>query len=172
MTQPKPVRPLLLLRRLALGSCALALGASSFHLSAADAPAAPAAGPTAKPVIEVRRALFTLIGSNFRPVGDTLQGKVPYDAAEIQKRVARVAFLAPQLSEVFPDFSATGDTKAKPEIWSNRADFDSRLKDFQTHVAALAHVVEKDAGNVDTFKAAAAAVGKDCKGCHDEYKSK
>ncbi len=161
-----------LLRRLALGACVLALGASTFSLSAADAPPAPAAGPTAKQVIDVRRALFTLIGSNFRPVGDTLQGKVPYDAADLQKRVARVAFLAPQLSEVFPDFSATGETKAKPEIWSNRADFDNRLKDFQSHVVALAQVVEKDAGNADAFKAAAAAVGKDCKGCHDEYKAK
>ncbi|WP_295686115.1 cytochrome c [uncultured Nevskia sp.] len=160
-----------LLRRAALGACVLVLGASAFSLSAAD-PAPAVAAPTAKQVIDVRRALFTLIGSNFRPVGDTLQGKIPYDAADIQKRVARVAFLAPQLSEVFPDFSATGETKAKPEIWSNRADFDTRLKDFQTHVLALAQVVEKDAGNADAFKAAAAAVGKDCKGCHDEYKAK
>ena len=161
-----------LLRRYAAGACALALGASALSLSAADAPPAPAAGPTAKQVIDVRRALFVLIGSNFRPVGETLQGKLPHDPAELQKRIARVAFLAPQLSEVFPDFSATGETKAKPEIWSNKADFDSRLKDFQTHVLALAQVVEKDAGNVDAFKAAAAAVGKDCKGCHDDYKAK
>jgi cytochrome c556 len=153
-------------RRITLGACALLMTASSLPLSAAD----PAPNP--KPVIDVRRALFTLIGSNFRPVGDTLQGKIPYDAAEIQKRVARVAFLAPQLSEVFPDYSATGDTKAKPEIWSNRADFDNRLKDFQTHVTALAQVADKEPGNVDAFKAAAAAVGKDCKGCHDEYKAK
>ncbi|WP_428384330.1 c-type cytochrome [Nevskia ramosa] len=160
-----------LLRRATLGACALVLGASTFNLSAAD-PAPAVAAPTAKQVIDVRRALFTLIGSNFRPVGDTLQGKIPYDAADLQKRVARVAFLAPQLSEVFPDVSATGETKAKPEIWSNRADFDGKLKDFQTHVLALAQVVEKDSGNVDAFKAAAAAVGKDCKGCHDDYKSK
>lgn len=171
VTQPIPASHLLL-RRLALSTCVLAFGASTFNLSAADAPPAPAAGPSAKQVVDVRRALFTLIGSNFRPVGDTLQGKVPYDAADLQKRVARVAFLAPQLSEVFPDFSATGETKAKPEIWSNRADFDGKLKDFQSHVLALAQVVEKDAGNADAFKAAAAAVGKDCKGCHDEYKAK
>ncbi len=160
-----------LLRRATLGACALVFGVSTFQLSAAD-PAPAVAAPTAKQVIDVRRALFTLIGSNFRPVGDALQGKIPYDAADLQKRVARVAFLTPQLSEVFPDFSATGETKAKPEIWSNRADFDGKLKDFQTHVLALAQVVEKDAGNVDAFKAAAAAVGKDCKGCHDDYKSK
>lgn len=158
------------LRRLVPSACALCLAVSSFPLIAADA--APAAGPTAKQVIEVRRALFTLIGSNFRPAGDTLQGKLPYDAAELQRRIARVAFLAPQLSEVFPEHSATGDTKAKPEIWSNRVDFDSRLKDFQSHVLALAEVTDKQPGNVDAFKAAAAAVGKDCKACHDDYKSK
>jgi len=171
MTQPLHARTHFP-RRLALSACALVLGVSSLGLQAADAPTAPAAGPTAKQVIDVRRALFTLIGSNFRPVGETLQGKQPYDAAEIQKRVARVAFLAPQLHEVFPDYSASGETKAKPEIWSHRADFDSRLKDFQSHVLALAQVVDKDPGNVDAFKAAAAAVGKDCKACHDDYKAK
>ncbi len=154
------------LRRIVLGACALAITAGSLPLLAAD----PAPNP--KPVIDVRRALFTLIGSNFRPVGDTLQGKQAYDAAELQKRIARAAFLAPQLGEVFPDYSANGDTKAKPEIWSNRADFDARLKDFQTHVVALAQVIDKEPGNADAFKTAAAAVGKDCKGCHDEYKSK
>lgn len=139
---------------------------------AEDAPAPSAATPAARQAIEIRKAIFTLIGANFRPVGETLQGKAAYDADDIQKRAARVAFLAPLLTDAFPDISSSGDTKAKPAVWSQRADFDQRLKAFQDHAITLAQLTEKDRSGGDAFKAAAAAVAKDCKGCHEDYKAK
>jgi cytochrome c556 len=148
------------------------LAAVSTTTVAEDAPAAAAASPAARQAIDVRKAIFTLIGANFRPIGETLQGKTPYDADDIQKRAARVAFLAPLLTDAFPDVSSSGDTKAKPAVWSQRADFDQRLKAFQDHTLALAQLTEKDKSGGDAFKAAAAAVGKDCKGCHEDYKAK
>jgi len=42
----------------------------------------------------------------------------------------------------------------------------------QVHAAALAEVVDKEKGATDGFKAAVAALGQDCKGCHDAYKLK
>lgn len=145
----------------------------SANAEAQQAPA-PAGPPPARQAIEVRKAVFTLIANNFKPIGDALQGKVAYDAAEIQKRAARVAFLSELAGETFPDFSNTGlpDTKAKPEIWSDRADFDKRLKEFREHAATLAQVSAKEKTASDAFKAAAAAVGQDCKGCHEAYKVK
>lgn len=148
------------------------LGAISTLAVAQDAPAPNAAPPAARQAIEVRKAIFTLIGANFRPIGETLQGKTPYDAADVQKRAERVAFLAPLLTDAFPDISSSGDTKAKPEIWSHRADFDQKLKTFQDHAVALAQLVGKDNTGSDAFKTAAAAVGKDCKGCHEDFKAK
>lgn len=160
--------------RLAYGALLLGLGGS---LTAAAQTVAPAAAtgappPAAKQAIEYRKAVFTLIGGNFRPLGEVLQGKSPYDAAEAQKRASRLQFLAGLLDESFPEVSSTGDTRAKAEIWSNRADFDGKLKEFQQHVAVLNQVAARDKSSADEFKAAAGAVGQDCKTCHETYRTK
>lgn len=87
-----------------------------------------------------------------------LQGRATYESIDVPKSASRVAFLAGLLNEAFPDNSASGDTKARPEIWSNRADFDKRVKDFQDHSAALVRVAAREKSGSDAFKAAAAAV--------------
>lgn len=143
------------------------------NVAFAQQAAAPEANPARK-AIEVRKAVFTLIANNFKPIGDTLQGKAQYDAAEIQKRAARVAFLADFIGEGFPEVSNTGlpDTKAKPEIWTDRAGFDKKVADFREHTATLAKLSATEKTASDAFKTAAAAVGQDCKGCHEAYKVK
>jgi cytochrome c556 len=141
--------------------------------NAQTAPAGAAPGPSpARQAVDARRAAFTLIGANFRPLGAILKGAAQADAAEVNKRATRLAFLAGLLDENFPDVSNLGqpDTKAKAEIWSDRADFDKKLKSFQTDVAALVQVGGAEKGSADAVKAAIAAVGQDCKACHDKYR--
>jgi cytochrome c556 len=134
---------------------------------------APAPPPNlAKQAIENRKAVFTLIGNNFKPIGEILRGTSTYESVEVGKYVTRVSFLTGFLIEAFPEVSKTGDTQAKPEIWSNRADFDKRVKDFGEHASALSQVVAQGGGNSDAFKTAARAVAQDCKGCHDNYRNK
>lgn len=147
----------------------------SLIANTAIAQQALALGPNpARQAIEARKAVFVLIANNFKPIGDTLQGKKPYDAVDIQKRAARVAFLTDLIAETFPEVSNTGlpDTKAKPEIWNDRPGFDKKLNEFREHVAALAKVSATETTASKTFKTAAAAVGQDCKSCHDAYKVK
>jgi cytochrome c556 len=137
--------------------------------------AAPGAGPSpARVAIENRKAVYTLIGSNFRLIGGILKGSTPYDAAAAQKSITRLVFLSGLVDELFPEASNLGEpeTKAKPEIWSNRADFDKKLKDFQTHLVALQIVNDADKNATEAFKTAATAVAQDCKGCHDAFKVK
>ena len=136
--------------------------------------AAPSGPPPGRQAIEARKAVFALIGNNFKPIGETLQGKRPYDAADIQKRAARVAFLADLIDETITDASNTGlpDTKAKAEIWSDRANFDKKLAEFREHAATLAKVSATEKTASDAFKTAAAAVGQDCKSCHEAFKVK
>lgn len=158
------------------------LAAASAQLFAADAPAPasdkPAAAPggpsPAKQAIGVRKASFTLIGNSFKGIGDTLSGKAEYNAADIEKRAKRVAFLSEFLTDAFPEVSNVGepDTKARVEIWTQKAEFDKKLKDFQEHAATLAKVASTEKTASDAFKAAAGAVAKDCKGCHEDFKIK
>ena len=157
-------------RALAVGA-ALLLGAG-FAISA-NAQNAPGPSPS-RQAVEARKAAFVLIANNFRPLGEVVKGNVPYDPAEVQKRAARVAFLGGLLDEAFPDASNLGEpySKAKAEVWSDHAGFDKKLKDFQAHAATLVQVSATEKSATDAFKTAFAAVGQDCKGCHETYKVK
>jgi cytochrome c556 len=137
-------------------------------------PAAPAndSAIQANQAIKARKAIFTLVGANFGPIGAQLSGKAPFDGTEALKRAERVAFLAGLAQEAFPDNSKTGDTKAKPEAWDNKADLDKKLQEFVQHSNDLVAALRKDKTNVEAFKAAAVKVGGDCKGCHDDYRAK
>jgi cytochrome c556 len=59
-----------------------------------------------------------------------------------------------------------------PAIWSNRKDFDQIVADFTAHTKTLADVAENSSSAGEEFKAAVAAVGNDCKACHDKFRSK
>ncbi len=139
---------------------------------AQTAPVGAAPGPSsARVAVDSRKAALTLIGANFRPLAAVLKGG-PFDAADAQKRADRLAFLAGLLAENFPDVSNLGepDTKAKSDIWANRADFDKKLANFQADVGTLVKVSASETSASDTFKAAVVAVGQDCKACHDNYR--
>lgn len=147
---------------LAAGSCALAQTA------------APAAPGQARAQVEERRAVFKLIGANFRPLGAVLKGDAQYDATDAKKRIDRLVFLSGLLPEVFPESSNVGepDSKAKPDVWSKRAEFDAAIKKFQTDLAALQTVNDRDPSGGAAFKTALGSVAQNCKACHDDYKLK
>jgi cytochrome c556 len=126
----------------------------------------------AEKAIQYRKAVYTLIGATFGPVGGVLQGKAPYDAKDISVRAERVAFLAGMAAEAFPEISKDGETKAKAEIWTDKVGFDKAMKALGDSTAGLAALVKTDHTNSDAFKAAAGKVGQACKGCHDDYRAK
>jgi cytochrome c556 len=115
---------------------------------------------------------MTVVGASFGPIGGVLAGRAPYDAKTISVRAERVAFMSGLAAEVFPEISKDGNTKAKPEIWTDKDGFDKAMKAFGDSSAALAALVKTDQTNSDAFKAAAGKVGQACKGCHDNYRAK
>jgi len=166
--------------RTALTSCVLVLGATMASTAMAQTPPAGGGGgggggPQKSPAeraIEYRQALYTLVGGNFTPIGNILQGRGEYNAADVTKRAERVAFLATMAPDAFPEVSKDGKTKAKPEIWTDKAGFAKAMKEFGDSSAALAALVKTDHTNSAAFKAAAGKVGEACKGCHDNFRAK
>jgi cytochrome c556 len=128
----------------------------------------------ARQAVDERKAIYKLIGANFKPIGNVLKGAAQYDAETIQKSIDRVVFLSGLLDEAFPESSNLGDpeTKAKADVWTNRVDFEKKEKDFQADALALQKVNETEKGATESFKVAAAAVGQDCKACHDNFRVK
>ena len=144
------------------GAVLLALGAASV--------AQAQGSKEADAAIKYRKSLYTVLVANFAPMGAMASGKAPYDEAVFKRNAARVAFLAGIAPEVFPEVSKTGDTKAKPEIWANKAEFDKLMKDLQDKTAALS-TTAASATSVDGVKAAFGAAAGACKACHDKFKA-
>jgi cytochrome c556 len=134
--------------------------------------AARADGPPsrAEQVLTYRKAIYQAMIWNVRPMGAMAQDKMPFNAAEFALRAGRVANLTPMLAEAYsPDSQGVANSKLKPEMWTNRADFDAKLKDLVDRSAALAQVA-KD-GDAARTKAAFFSMADACKACHDKYKA-
>lgn len=131
------------------------------------------AGPSpAERAIEYRKAVYTVLGGNWGPIGQMVAGRMPFNGPVAAKSATRAAQIAAMAVDAYPDVSKDGNTKAKPEIWTNRAEFDKINKDLSDHTAALAALLAKDTTGGDAFKAAATAVANDCKACHDKFRAK
>ncbi len=156
------MKPMILSRTLALAAIIAVTGTSGL---AADAPA----NKMAAFAIKYRQSVYTVMYGNFAPLGGMVKGSVPYDAAKFTQRAERVAYLSQLAGEAFPAESKSGaTTAAKPEIWSNRAEFDKLMKDWQDKAAALAKI--SAGGNLEAIKPAFGAVGQACKACHDKFR--
>jgi len=132
--------------------------------------ALPAAAQFAKPedAIKYRKAAFTVMAAHFGRVAAMANGRIPFDA----KAAADNAEIATMMSKLpyagFIEGTDKGDTKAKPEIWTEQDKFKAAATKMQDAMEKLNAVAK--AGNVDTLKAAAGTVGQACKGCHDTYR--
>ncbi|MFT3905834.1 MAG: cytochrome c [Steroidobacteraceae bacterium] len=160
---------------LALTSAALCYGGSVLaqqaSAPAANTAASGAGSSPAESAIAYRKAVFTVIGGNFGSIGGVLQGRSDFDA-NVKKRAERTAYLATLVADAFPDVSRTGNTRARPEVWSDQAGFAKATQDLVDASNALVAVLNKDNSNSAAFKEAAGRVGQACKGCHDAYRTR
>jgi cytochrome c556 len=105
-------------------------------------------------------------------LGQVAQGKADFKAETVAKQALRVSQLAAISVDAYPDVSKDGKTRALPAVWTNRKEFDALLAEFVKHTATLAEVAENSSSAGDEFKAAVAAVGNDCKTCHEKFRAK
>jgi cytochrome c556 len=132
--------------------------------------ALPAAAQFAKPedAIKYRKAAFTVMGSHFGRIGAMVNGRAPFDAKAAAEH-AEVASLMSKLPyTAFVDGTDKGDTKAKPEIWTEGDKFRAAASKMQDEMVKLNAAAKT--GNLDTIKAAFGPVGQSCKACHDQYR--
>lgn len=121
-------------------------------------------------LVRYRQSMYNVLGANFGPMANVVQGKAPYDARDFAMRAERVAFIAAMLPEGFVAGSESGKpTAARPEIWRDRAEFDRLLKDMQSKVGVLSDTA-KGAKSVADVKTAFVAAGQACKNCHQKFK--
>ena len=118
--------------------------------------------------IKQRRSAYAIIGSNFGNLGAMAQGKKAYNKDEAARTAQLVAALADYPRGFFGEGTDKGDTKAKPELWKNRSDFDAKMDKFIQAARAL----PQNVGDEGALKKAVADTGATCKACHDDYRAK
>jgi cytochrome c556 len=124
----------------------------------------------AEAAIKYRQSVMQVQNFHLGRISAMANGRMPFDAkvaaedATLLDTIDKLPFVA------FIDGSDKGDTRAKPEIWKERAKFDAAALKMQEDVAKLNAAAKS--GSLDAIKAAAGAVGQSCKACHDDYQSK
>lgn len=145
---------------------------SAFLAGVVMATALPATAQFAKPddAIKYRKNALFVMQQNFGRVAGMAAGKLPFDAKVAAESAAIADFMAKLPWAAFGPETDLGETKAKPEIWSNKAKFDDYAKKMQTEMSKLA--VAAKSGKLDGIKLAVNATGETCKACHDDFRSK
>jgi cytochrome c556 len=123
-----------------------------------------AAAPAAEPQ-KARHEAMEQVGENMKTLGKMARGQAPFDAAVVATSAKTIKQRLDEAAALFPPGSDAGETKAKPEIWSDRATFDKIMKDSQAAAGALAEVNDEAA-----FRPAMGALGQNCKACHDKFR--
>jgi cytochrome c556 len=121
-------------------------------------------------IIKARQDNLKDMGAQMKAIGDQLKsGKL--DKAVTIEAAKKLATYAKALPNWFP--AGTGSeagvkTAAKPEIWTQRADFEAAAAKLAPEADKLVQVAET--GDADAIGAQMKALGGTCGGCHKAFR--
>ncbi|MEP6969392.1 MAG: cytochrome c [Betaproteobacteria bacterium] len=144
---------------------------ASFVLAAAAASLAMSAyAQFAKPedAIKYRKSVMTLQSAHFGRIAAMASGKMPFDAAAVVENATILETVTRLPLAGFVAGSDKGETRAKPEIWTDTAKFKETGEKLNADAIKL--LAAAKTGNIDNIKAAVGPVGGDCKSCHDNFR--
>lgn len=130
----------------------------------------PAAAQFAKPedAIKYRKGALTVMAAHFGRLGAMANGRMPFDAKAAADNAEVVVSLSKLPWAAFGEGTDKGETRAKPEIWSQHAKFNEASEKMQAEVVKLAAAAKT--GNLDNLKAAFGPAAGTCKACHDNFR--
>ena len=127
-----------------------------------------------KDAIEARQAEMQLRSFFLGPLFDMAKGKTPYDAEQAQTLADNLltlididmgkAWLPGTDKDAYPE-----ESDALPAIWTTYPEI---AKYGEKHDIAVKELAEVAGQGQDALRSKVGAVGKSCKGCHDEYRQK
>ena len=115
-------------------------------------------------VIDYRTHVMKTLDEQMGAIGMILENKVPADNFATHLKV--LAVTATQAKKAFEPKVPGGN--AKPEVWSNWADFSKRLDELVTTTADLAAAAQHDSVAVVGAKLRSTLK---CKSCHETYRT-
>lgn len=134
---------------------------TSSNVSSSWAQSAPATA--VKERVQIMKSLWP---DYYRPMSLAARGE-SNDFAGITSKAAQASEALKKAALLFVPGSARSavpESRAKPEIWTEKAEFDAAFADLITETNAMG--VAAKSGNVDTIKAQFAKIAKACGACH------
>lgn len=155
------------MRRTVTLLAALALAGCSEDRPATAGEAA-ADGQPPPQLVAARQAAFHLSGAAMGHMKAAIErGDDPKGQAYAARGVARWARALPTM---FPaSTQGLGPSRARPEIWAGKPDFEAKAAAYAAAAGALAEAAA--GGDKAAFAAAHAATAATCKACHDLYQA-
>lgn len=118
--------------------------------------------------IEERKKLMDDADKPLRVVAKMIKGEAEFNKSTVDEWLKASQNVA-KAKLLFPDDSKQGgETRAVPEIWAKRADFESR---FDTLSETVKRVTGK-ATDVESLKAVFKDVDGACNACHKDYRAR
>ncbi len=145
------------LNSLKVGSLFLLLGASIAVLAESQP----------EDIIKYRRNVMKANGAHAAAINAILQGKVDYKN-QLADHAKALENIFKDIPSIFPKGSESGDTKALPAVWDNRAEFEKRAGDAKQKSAEFAKAVMT--GDTQVYSAKFKELGETCKSCHKDFR--
>lgn len=127
----------------------------------------------AKPeyAIKYRKSVMFLIGQHFGRMGVMVKEKAQYNQEVFTKNAMLVKTLSGLPWEAFMmPGTDKGDTTLKSSAFMQQAKFKEVAKSLETQIAKLVSVAQS--GDFIGIKSQFGEVGKSCKACHTEFRTK
>ena len=105
------------------------------------------------------------VNEAMKPLAAIAKKQAPFDAAVVKANATTIAENLKKAHAAFTPGSGGGESRAKPEIWTDAAGFDKLMKEAQATAVALSSVKDEA-----SFGPALGALGSKCKSCHDTYR--
>jgi cytochrome c556 len=112
-----------------------------------------------------RHMAMEAVGDAMKPLGAMAKKAAPFDAAVVKASATTIADNLQTAQGLFPAGSGGGESRAKPEVWTDAAGFEKSMRDGYAAAVALQSVSDEAA-----FGPALGALGGSCKGCHEKYR--
>ena len=126
-------------------------------------------------IVKERMDQMSAISKAMKAIGAMLKGAEPFDSARVGVLASEIGQMGgDRLTGKFPANSLHAPTEARPEIWTDWEDFQSKAFEMKTAAEALAKSAghprsDSDPRSPDVLFR---ALGTTCKTCHESFRIK
>ncbi|MDO8320936.1 cytochrome c [Rhodoferax sp.] len=120
-------------------------------------------------LVSKRQAIFKKFTKTLEPMGLVARERQDYVKSDFMASALALQELSQQPWAYFTADGNYPPTRAKPEVWSQAGEFKQAQNNYLASVEKLVQLSGR--ADLPTIRASVEAVQKNCKSCHDQFRS-